>query len=201
MLNLGQEAFPFTRKIVLKAGVDLSETSTGTAQEFRATIPANSIIWGPVVLLIPPGPTGAADFPLDASDVAFDDITVSVGDSVATGNLIAATQIAKLAGSPIQIGIGNRLANISLGNVNGAIAALTISGSYSQSEVQALRAAAETLADDVRALAAAGQTAKLYTAADYIKIVVTPESGKALSNLDTGEINILVPLLTIPLMP
>lgn len=42
-----------------------------------------------------------------------------------------------------------------LGNVDGAIAALTISGTYSQAEVQALRAAAETLADDVRAIAAA----------------------------------------------
>lgn len=42
-----------------------------------------------------------------------------------------------------------------LGNTNGEIAALTISGSYSQAEVQALRAAAEELADDVRAIAAA----------------------------------------------
>lgn len=42
-----------------------------------------------------------------------------------------------------------------LGNVNGAIAALTIGSVYSQAEVQALRGACETLADDLRAIAAA----------------------------------------------
>lgn len=42
-----------------------------------------------------------------------------------------------------------------LGNLNGAIAALTIGSVYSQAEVQALRAACETLADDVRAIATA----------------------------------------------
>ncbi len=40
------------------------------------------------------------------------------------------------------------------GNVNSEISGLTIGGTYSQSEVQALRAACEELADDFRALAA-----------------------------------------------
>lgn len=43
-------------------------------------------------------------------------------------------------------------AAVTLGNTNGAIGGLTISAAYSQAEVQALRDACETLADDVRAL-------------------------------------------------
>ena len=41
---------------------------------------------------------------------------------------------------------------VTLTNTNGTIGGLTISATYSQTEVQALRDAAETLADDVRAL-------------------------------------------------
>lgn len=44
-------------------------------------------------------------------------------------------------------------AAVTLGNVNGAIGGLTVSVAYSQAEVQALRDATETLADDVRAMA------------------------------------------------
>lgn len=43
-------------------------------------------------------------------------------------------------------------AAVTLGNTNGAVGGLTLGSSYSQSEVQALRDACETLADDVRAL-------------------------------------------------
>jgi hypothetical protein len=41
---------------------------------------------------------------------------------------------------------------VTLGNVNGAIAGLTVSDPPTQAEVTALRDACETLADDVRAL-------------------------------------------------
>jgi len=42
-----------------------------------------------------------------------------------------------------------------LGNANSEISDLTIGGTYSQAEVQALRTKLEELADDVRAIAAA----------------------------------------------
>ena len=48
---------------------------------------------------------------------------------------------------------------ITLGNTDGEIGGLTIGGTYSQSEVQALRAKCEELADDVRALVLALQNA------------------------------------------
>jgi len=47
------------------------------------------------------------------------------------------------------VSIGNA---VTLGNTNGEIGGLTISGSYSQAEVTALRDKVEELADDVRAL-------------------------------------------------
>lgn len=43
-------------------------------------------------------------------------------------------------------------AAVTLGNTNSEIGGLTIGGTYSQSEVQALRDKCEELADDVRAL-------------------------------------------------
>jgi hypothetical protein len=49
------------------------------------------------------------------------------------------------------------VAALTLGNVNGAIAALTSSSTTTQAEFNALRDACETLADDVRALVAALQ--------------------------------------------
>lgn len=50
------------------------------------------------------------------------------------------------------------VAAVTLGNVNGVIAALTSSATTTQAEFNALRDACETLADDVRALAAALQS-------------------------------------------
>ncbi len=47
---------------------------------------------------------------------------------------------------------------VTIGNTDGTIAALTIGATYSQSEVQALRAACEQLGDDVRAIVAALKT-------------------------------------------
>lgn len=58
-----------------------------------------------------------------------------------TGTQVIATQ---------QAGAGQ--AAVTLGNTDNAIGGLTISAAYSQAEVQALRAACEVLADDVRAL-------------------------------------------------
>lgn len=47
---------------------------------------------------------------------------------------------------------GASQAAVTLGNVDGAIGGLAIGAAYSQAEMQALRNACETLADDVRAL-------------------------------------------------
>jgi hypothetical protein len=54
--------------------------------------------------------------------------------------------------TPVIQPVGAGQAVVTLGNVNGAIAALTFSSTPTQAEAVALRDACETLADDVRAL-------------------------------------------------
>jgi hypothetical protein len=84
---------------------------------------------------------------------------LSEGQSVAlgtvTGSMIGTATNQKLAfrgSTPIVLPASANQAATVMGNLDGVIAALAVSNPPTQAEMQALRAACEVLADDVRAL-------------------------------------------------
>lgn len=178
--TLPLESLPYNRVLELKPVTDLTESTAATAQEFRVTIPANSRIFDVVAQIDPLG---------DASDAAFNDITLTVGDSAGASVFIGSQQIAKQAATPIKIAGVNKADAVTLTSTNGTAAAAS-------ANLSGLAAEAEKIGDDVRALHAASSVGKIYTAANYLSVVVTPESGKSLSNLDQGAIRIFVALQT-----
>lgn len=175
---LPQESAPYNRLLELLPVTDLTETTAATGQEFRVTIPAGSRIRDVVAIISPVG---------DASVAAFDDVTLTVGDSSSAVAFIGSQQIAKLAATPIKIAGMNKADAVTLTSTNGTAAGASAS-------LANLAAEAEKIGDDVRALHAVSALGKIYTSADYLKVVVTPESGKSLSDLDQGAIRIFVEL-------
>lgn len=89
-----------------------------------------------------------------AGDLTFaDGIDLALGTTTGTKFGTAATQkLAFFNATPVVQPSGATQALITVTNVNGAIAALTVSAAYDQAEVTALRDATEALADDVRAI-------------------------------------------------
>lgn len=182
--QLPKESLPFNRLALIRAITELTDSTTSEAQEFRVTIPANSRL-SDLIVTVPVAPQ-------DVSDSGYDSVLLKVGDSSAADAFVASKEIAGLAGSPVAFAAMKKLDNLTIGNADSEISGLTIGGTYSQSEVQALRTKCEELADDVRAIYAAlvSGLGKTYTSADYLSITVTPKSGKKLSLLDVGEIRV-----------
>lgn len=162
------QGLPFNRHIILTAAIiaaagTANSSANNDTLTFRAAIPAGSIVRD-VVLVTAAGLQ-------DISDTGFNSVTASVGDGTSNLNHIPAKQTA-LQGTEVLVSSNDN-----------AIAALAIAASYSQAEIQALRAATATLG---------GRT---YAAADYVTVLLTPGSGKNLANLDAGEIRVYYQLI------
>lgn len=180
--QLPKESLPFNRVLILKAGRDLTDATNAEAQEFRAAIPAGYRL-DDLILDVPV-------LPQDASDTAFDDVQITVGDSSSATAFLAATQIAAKAGSPVSFaGIKRGAGSVTLTSSQNATAAATDLAT-AEALANALKANYNQLQTDVAAIAAASVKGKLYAAADYLKVVVTPKTGKALASLDLGEIRL-----------
>ena len=164
------EGLPFNRHLILTASIIAGAAGANSAAvndtlTFRVALPAGSIVRNTILVT-------AAGLQ-DISDAAFNSVTASVGDSGSNLNHIPAKQVA-LQGTEVVVSSNDN-----------AIAALAISASYTQAEIQALRAAAATLG---------GRT---YAAADFLTVLLTPGSGKNLKDLDAGEIRVYCQLINL----
>lgn len=164
------EGLPFNRQLTLTAAIIAAAALANTSAAddtltFRVPVPAGSVIRN--VTLVVPTNQGLQN----TADTGFDSVTASVGDGTSNLNHIPAKQVA-LLGTEIKIATADH-----------AIAALAVAGSYSQAEVQALRNACATL------------TGRTYAAADFVTVLLTPKSGKNLSALNAGRIELFYQLI------
>lgn len=71
---------------------------------------------------------------------------------------------------------------------------ITIGDSAGATQFMTAKQIAAKNGTPIKFAAAAASAQKVYTAADYLKVVITPETGKNLAALDVGEIRIYVTL-------
>lgn len=179
-----------THRIVLKYS-DLTETATNTDQTFSVlTLPANSNIRLTAAKLVKAFS--------DASDSGFNSTTVKVGDGSDDDRLLPAIQVNEN---------GTEIVNHYPGYPDAATytapdatpAAITGGDSPTEAEHNALRSTVDSIRTKLVALAAdvaslrarqVAQVGYVHTSATAIVVTVTSMSGKALNDLDNGEIHL-----------
>tara|TARA_R110000868_G_scaffold198_3_gene1959 strand:- start:891 stop:1511 length:621 start_codon:yes stop_codon:yes gene_type:complete len=177
----------FTHRIEI-GHADLTETTTNTAQVLEAlTLPAGAVVLNVAAKLITPFK--------DASDNAFNNVAIEIGDGADTDRYLASTQINE-NGTEIDFAAGSGAAaptqtGATVATANGSDAATT------QALANALKVDYNKTITDVGALitaVAALQAARghAYVAADTLDIKVGSMSAKSLSDIDTGLLHVFV---------
>jgi hypothetical protein len=160
---------------------DLTQTATNTAQTLELfSVPAGSMVKSLAIVLV----TAFKD----ASDAAFNTNAVTIGDGASASRFLASTQLNE-NGTEILFAAG----------IGPAAALASTDGTFAgAADLAAAKAEGEKVGDDVRALFAQVQAGQhVYQADDTVDLVVGSQSGKALADIDTGELVVLAEIVNL----
>ena len=162
---------------------DLTETTTNTAQTIPLlTVAAKMAVRLVKAVLVTPFK--------DASDAAFNTNAATVGDGNSAGRFLASTEL-NLNGSEVPLKLGPSTAAPAATAATVATADGSDAGT-TQALANALKAELNKVITDLAAIrtALAGGNGYVYTGDDTVDLVVGSMSGKALADIDVGELQL-----------